>query len=123
MVPKPLAKDDQTPAVPVPELSFDAEAELSWRYTWGDYVALSYTWGDASVTREIFVDDIPVSVTVNLYAALLQLRDHSRVRQGFRIWVDALCINQADLVERAVQVARMKEIYERAWHVVVWLGP
>ena len=37
-------------------------------------------------------------------------------------WVDAVCINQQDLVERTKQVCRMKEIYSRAGSVLVWLG-
>ena len=99
------------------------ENGLPWRYSWGDFIALSYVWGDPSVKREIYIGESSVLVRVNLEAALRQLRNHSRVQEGFRIWIDALCINQADLVERAVQVLRMKDIYARAWRVVVWLGP
>lgn len=94
-----------------------------WRYTWGDFVALSYVWGDSSDKREIFVDGIPVLVTASLEAALRELRNHVRIQQGFLIWADALCINQDDLDERAAQVARMQEIYRAAWQVVIWLGP
>jgi hypothetical protein len=100
----------------------DPEADLPWRYTWGDFVALSYFWGDPSVTCEIFVNSEPVRITANLEAALRALQGHSRIQQGFMVWVDALCINQADLNERAAQVARMNDIYARAWHVVIWLG-
>ena len=100
----------------------DPEAGLPWRYTWGDYVALSYVWGDPSIQRGILIDDMPVLVTANLEAALRQLRSHSRIRQGFSIWIDALCINQADPEERKIQVARMNDIYARACHTVVWLG-
>ncbi|KAI1373908.1 HET-domain-containing protein [Hypoxylon crocopeplum] len=103
--------------------SQDPEADLPWRYTWGDFVALSYVWGDQSIRREIYVNDVPVSVTASLESALRELRNHSRIQQGFFIWVDALCINQEDLDERAAQVARMKDIYHKAWHVVIWLGP
>lgn len=101
---------------------YTKEEQFSWRYTWGDFVALSYVWGDTSRKHEIFVDDIPVLVTENLEAALLQLRKHPRIQQGFRIWVDALSISQTDLEERADQVSRMKDIFSRAWHVVIWLG-
>lgn len=100
----------------------DPEAGLPWRYIWGDFVALSYVWGDPSVKHKIYVDNNPVFVTANLEAALRQLRNHSRIKQRFMIWIDALCINQADLDERAAQVARMRDIYASAWHVVVWLG-
>ena len=99
------------------------EVGLPSRYAWGDFIALSYVWGDMSVKREIYIGESSVLVSINLEAALRQLRNHSRVRQGFKIWIDALCINQADLSERAIQVLRMKDIYARAWRVFVWLGP
>ncbi|KAK1633993.1 heterokaryon incompatibility protein-domain-containing protein [Colletotrichum phormii] len=37
--------------------------------------------------------------------------------------IDALCINQTDLEERNKQVHIMCDIYRRASHVAVWLGP
>jgi hypothetical protein len=102
-----------------------AEADLPWRFPWGDYVALSYVWGDSTPAnlREIYVDGTPFQVTRNLEAALQELRKHYRIKQGFRIWADAVCINQNDLDERGSQVAMMRQIYLTAWHVVIWLGP
>jgi hypothetical protein len=38
------------------------------------------------------------------------------------LWIDAICINQDDLVERSRQVPLMKETYERATNLVIWLG-
>jgi hypothetical protein len=38
------------------------------------------------------------------------------------IWVDAICINQEDLDERAAQVMLMGRIYSSATRVFVWLG-
>ncbi|KAI0449283.1 HET-domain-containing protein [Xylaria acuta] len=95
----------------------DTKDHRPWRYTWGDFVAVSYAWGDPSSKREIFVDGIPVLVTVSLEAALRELRNHVRIQQGFLIWADALCINQEDLDERAAQVARMQDIYRAAWQL------
>jgi heterokaryon incompatibility protein (HET) len=59
-------------------------------------------------------------VTRNLYEVLeaLRLTTHPR-----KLWVDALCINQADFKERASQVNTMRQIYEEAKKVIVWLGP
>ncbi|KAJ4406457.1 hypothetical protein N0V82_010127 [Gnomoniopsis sp. IMI 355080] len=37
-------------------------------------------------------------------------------------WIDAICINQADLRERSAQVRIMPQIYSRADCVIVWLG-
>lgn len=83
------------------------------------YEALSYVWGDPSDTRVIWLNGHPHYVTRNLYSALqhLRLEDQDRV-----LWVDALCINQEDLVERSLQVRSMNLIYGKAAQVVSWLG-
>ncbi|KAI4098359.1 MAG: hypothetical protein L6R37_006522 [Teloschistes peruensis] len=38
-------------------------------------------------------------------------------------WIDSLCINQQDFIERNEQVALMADIYSKASLVLVWLGP
>lgn len=38
------------------------------------------------------------------------------------LWIDAMCINQGDNVEKSSQVAMMDVIYSHAETVVVWLG-
>ncbi len=38
------------------------------------------------------------------------------------LWVDAVCINQDDVVEKNHQVHLMKDIYGGATRVLVWLG-
>lgn len=83
------------------------------------YEALSYVWGDPNITRKIIVADCSVNVTVNLHAALQQIRDRYFERL---LWVDALCINQRDPDEIAVQILSMGRIYGQASCVLVWLG-
>src|SRR5277367_3747830 len=61
------------------------------------FEALSYTWGDASSKRLIFLNERMFLVTKNLNTALRQLRYTQDERV---IWIDALCINQYDIVER-----------------------
>jgi hypothetical protein len=39
------------------------------------------------------------------------------------LWMDALCINQEDVIERNQQVYLMGSIYSQAREVLVWLGP
>ncbi|PMD52624.1 HET-domain-containing protein [Hyaloscypha bicolor E] len=81
------------------------------------YVALSYCWGDPSNRVEIIVSDSKVSVTTSLETALRRLR-----REGsLSVWADALCINQADVVERSLQIRQMRAIYCRAKCVLSWL--
>ena len=84
------------------------------------YTALSYVWGSPTPRKSITCNGEEVTVTVNLEAALVQLRDKS---QETVIWIDQLCINQADYDERNKQVAMMGRIYSMAEQVAVWLGP
>jgi hypothetical protein len=65
------------------------------------------------------VDGERVEVTDNLYDALLRFRHPWSSRC---LWIDALCINQEDLVERESQVEIMLSIFQRAEKVIGWLG-
>jgi hypothetical protein len=53
------------------------------------YEALSYAWGNPDEKLPIFINKRSLKVPMNLYAALLRLRNHSMERI---LWVDALCI-------------------------------
>jgi hypothetical protein len=50
------------------------------------YDALSYVWGDASVTKPIQVEGSEFDATMNLERALRHLRDDS---DDLTLWVDA----------------------------------
>ena len=85
------------------------------------YEALSYVWGPPPFTSSIKVSTSPnFPIGENLELALRYLRLPSEKRI---IWVDALCINQADVDERSQQVRRMKEIFTLCDTVLVYLGP
>ncbi|RFU27148.1 hypothetical protein B7463_g9190, partial [Scytalidium lignicola] len=58
-------------------------------------------------------------VRSNLYAALRHFRHK---RKEVIMWVDALCIDQEDGIERNRQVRQMHEVYSQAEQVCVWLG-
>ena len=86
-----------------------------------NYTALSYTWGDALETAEIQLSGRAFTIRRNLRLALTDARDQAG-EENLVIWADAICINQADLAERAEQVRRMRTIYARAEKIVAWLG-
>jgi hypothetical protein len=92
------------------------------RFNWGDFNALSYTWGDEHPTCNITINDQVVEVRENLAMALRVFREAQDKRLKEKIWVDAVCINQQDIKERNAQIKRMKDIYSLARNVVVWLG-
>ena len=119
----PLPVRQKSPTA-IEDESIKNDATLPWRYPWGDFIALSYVWGPQTPRRFITVNGTnQFGVTPNLYDALIQLRRTQRIRQGFKVWIDAICINQDDLAERSQQVSRMCETYQSAWQVVTWIGP
>lgn len=83
------------------------------------YEALSYSWGSVFQTHGILLNGEPCEVRKNLYHALIQLRDAETSRF---LWIDALSINQFDIIERNEQVQMMRHIYQNASNVLVWLG-
>ena len=84
------------------------------------YWALSYTWGKPVPTFTVSLNGIDFDVQQNLYEALQHFRP---LTGSVTIWVDAICINQADTAEREAQVAMMRDIYAGAAMVYAWLGP
>ncbi|EXA33062.1 hypothetical protein FOVG_15667 [Fusarium oxysporum f. sp. pisi HDV247] len=105
---------DAFPVVPEP-------SQVAHRYRWGDFAALSYVWGEEK--REIILlNGTPFPVTKNLEIALRALAINKEFQGDYKIWIDAICINQNDEVERGSQVRKMREIYGGAWAVVSWLG-
>ncbi|KAK5085250.1 hypothetical protein LTR05_004531 [Lithohypha guttulata] len=84
------------------------------------YHAMSYYWGDPGNEVPILVNEQVVHIRRNLYGIMCQLRQE---RKQHAYWTDAICINQSDNTEKTSQVQMMKEIYTRAVHVLIWLGP
>ena len=98
------------------------------------YLALSYVWGDPSVTTNLTVNGCVFKATTNLVAALRSLRSNwkkfSTPGPALGIcqqivgpfWIDAICIDQGNHEERSQQVQFMRRIYATATLVVAWLG-
>lgn len=84
------------------------------------YDALSYCWGEPKFDFPLQCNGVDVRITANLGMALMILRASDR---SLPLWVDALCINQADIQEKAHQIQRMFDIYQNAATVVAWMGP
>ncbi|KAF2679139.1 HET-domain-containing protein [Lentithecium fluviatile CBS 122367] len=84
------------------------------------YKAVSYTWGDPASTRSILLDGETFAIRENLWNFLNQER---QVQHPSYLWIDAICIDQTNDIERGYQVALMREIYSKAFKVTVWLGP
>jgi hypothetical protein len=85
-----------------------------------DYDALSYVWGTTDNPGMVTIDDQDIHITRNLYQALVSLTKHKQLTRF--VWIDAICVNQADRAERDSQVALMKNIYSGAKNVRIYLG-
>ncbi|KAG6362382.1 hypothetical protein INS49_010612 [Diaporthe citri] len=107
-----------------------------------EYEALSYAWGSEADPARVRVrsrshkpgsDSYYLSITRNLDDALRALRNYhlaaedpeSAVASNLSrvLWIDAICIDQANAAEKGPQVAMMGSIYQSASRVVAWLGP
>lgn len=84
------------------------------------YHAVSYTWGTPGLLQEIELSGVAHSIQANLFDFLKQLR---LTYAAVTLWVDALCINGNDILEKNIQVPLMGLIYSYAKSVLVWLGP
>lgn len=85
------------------------------------YAALSYVWGEEKVV-DVRVNGITTSIRENLHEALVQIRNGG-LEFSTSLWIDAICINQSDDVERSWQVNEMRTIFSQASLVYNWLGP
>ncbi|KAH7073530.1 heterokaryon incompatibility protein-domain-containing protein [Paraphoma chrysanthemicola] len=101
------------------------------------YYALSYAWGERTHLEKIFISDLPavnhipsqaplesippkmLHIQTNLHAALKRLRCDD---EDVWLWIDAICIDQHNMSEKSHQLPRMRNIYENAYSVCVWLG-
>lgn len=84
------------------------------------YRAISYAWGDASSPHKILVEGKQFLVRKNCLCALRQARRHLPERTY--IWMDAICIDQDNLVEKGCQVAIMDQLFYDASAVFVSIG-
>lgn len=90
-----------------------------------EYETVSYVWGgeggDSTPCKPVYIGrywDV-ILATKNCSALLYFLRSQKVCRV---IWLDAICINQADNVEKPAQISRMGDIYASCERVVAYLG-
>ena len=99
------------------------------------FQALSYVWGDDATTAHAIhvLPDPPdkpsspaevttprfIPITASLDDALRHVRSPTDTTT---LWIDQICVHQADTVEKGHQVGLMGQLYATATQVLVWLG-
>jgi hypothetical protein len=83
------------------------------------FEAVSYAWGEDHSSSAILCNGQHFLVGRNVEAILRRLRQADSVGT---FWIDSICINQASISERNIQVPRMRSIYSEAKKVWIWLG-
>ncbi|KAL5592416.1 hypothetical protein FOBRF1_013442 [Fusarium oxysporum] len=106
------------------------ECEMTYLILQSDvppFSAVSHRWGTSAPTVEILINGMPFMVRENVAALMVELRSKrqslvSSSVQTEHIWIDAVCINQGNVLERNHQVKLMRSIYSTASETIVWLG-
>lgn len=114
------------------------------------YEALSYTWGAAvdgeeedtdekpwrvlicdsafnitadSLEQVLLVSSLPIGSNAASYLRAVVSRHEMRgATLNHEVWIDALCIDQANTEEKKIQIPLMGKLYFKANMVLAWLG-
>ncbi|KAF2635438.1 HET-domain-containing protein, partial [Massarina eburnea CBS 473.64] len=86
-----------------------------------EYICLSYVWGAPSGTHYIDLNGRKFGVQKNLWDFLNNARTMSG-SCGKKFWIDAIYIDQDNVLERNQQIQQMGEIFAGAVEVIAWLG-
>lgn len=100
--------------------------------------------GNTGPTPHIVVDSHSLAVTPNLLSALEMLASESSPASASRgprsqaqtppllrglpsrsryFWIDAICVDQSNVLERNAQVAIFADVFRAAQSITIWLGP
>lgn len=89
-----------------------------------DYIAVSYVWGKLEFSQTLEIrcngDTSYLKITPNVDTLLRRFRVSNKPRY---LWIDAVCLDQENEIEKAQQIPLMGRIYEEAKSVFIWLGP
>ncbi|OCK83360.1 hypothetical protein K432DRAFT_390491 [Lepidopterella palustris CBS 459.81] len=83
------------------------------------FEALSYAWGTFEGMKPVYIDGRIHRIRNALHDALSAIR---LTGTSLYLFVDAICINMHDLDELSTQVTLIKDIFQEADNVIIWLG-
>ncbi|KAE9978870.1 hypothetical protein EG327_007208 [Venturia inaequalis] len=83
--------------------------------------AVSYVWGSNTRDRSLtLASGHTLWITENLEIALKDVLEHCS--EGY-LWIDQLCINQDNELEKNVQVPLMGRIYSQSYETLIFIAP
>ncbi|KAM5350326.1 hypothetical protein ACJ41O_006831 [Fusarium nematophilum] len=88
----------------------------------GPYRALSYVWGTVNSDLAPFYLGTPegqIKITPSLDSGLRAIRSEN---DAAVLWIDAICIDQKNTVEKPIQIRLLSSIFRTASQVTAWLG-
>ncbi|KAH0848299.1 hypothetical protein AYO21_04329 [Fonsecaea monophora] len=86
-----------------------------------EYTATSYVCGDDNRSYNfVSISGSRVGIYKNADEVLRRFRSEANTTY---LWIDVLCIDQDNAVEKAREVTLMYKVYEKAKRTVIWLGP
>lgn len=84
------------------------------------YAALSWVWGKDGSNSMIRLDSRSFYVSNRLFYILEWICQNPQISTYW--WIDSICLNQTDMVEKISQVNLMERIYLEAEKTIGWLG-
>ena len=89
------------------------------------FIALSYEWGEQEPLLDLQLDGKVMHIRHNLWIFLELVIAKLKARETSAdslFWVDAVCIDQANVAEKNAQVALMGSIFSSTAMTYAWLG-
>jgi hypothetical protein len=83
------------------------------------YETVSYAWGERTLVETILIGDKAMSIPASAASALRCMR---LPEQNRTLWIDCICIDQDDSLEKGQQVRLMADIYTSSSCTLAFLG-
>lgn len=116
--------------LPSPVDSGDEEMMRGAPYFEDCFAAVSYEWDDPddpNQTMDFNIGGRTLQIGKNLWQFLQLISDRAKesssssAEKTFCFWIDSICINQNDSLEKSAQIGLLTHIYESANYVISWL--
>jgi hypothetical protein len=83
------------------------------------YETISYAWGDTALVESCLVDGESIPIPASAGSALRCMRSPTHT---LRFWIDCICIDQNNDLEKSRQVAMMADIFHNSSMTLAHLG-